>query len=137
MNRALQSGLALAWGSLLSVLVYLVAGGVLVTVVQAVFAGEVDAQGHPFGLRVLMFDLVAQGVSAFLAGAVTLRFAGGRWWLATVAIGGVLMSVLAAATWAWGSASPRWFNVLSLAITPPFFALGAAWRAAGEPRPAA
>jgi hypothetical protein len=131
MNRPRVSGFALVGGCLASLLVYLVAGAVLVTLVQRGFPGEVDAQGRAVGPHVLTLDLVAQAIATFAAGAVALPFVRGRWALATAVMGGVLLLVLAAATWSMWDLAPAWVNLLGLVTTLPFFALGAAFRSAG------
>ncbi len=121
----------LVWGSLLSALVFLVVGGLLSTAVRLACPGDFDALGHAFGKGALFLNILVQGLSAFAAGAVAAGYAGHDWRRATAFAGGGLFVLLLLATVAFWTAAPAWFNVVTLAMTLPFVALGAAWRGSG------
>jgi hypothetical protein len=121
-------------GVVLSTLTYLLLSICLVLVVHACLPGVVLAEGPVVERWSLVLDLAVQAIACFVAGAVALAHAHGSVRLATLAMGGAIFALVLASTIAFWSLVPDWYNETLIAMTLPFFALGAAWRRAAPGR---
>jgi hypothetical protein len=119
-------------GLLLSAATYLLAGLLLVLIVHALLPGEADARGHVTGRTPLLLDVGANAIACFLAGAVA---SGGTHFRARtrgLVACGLILAIAIVSTLSFWNATPAWYNWAILATTPPFTAIGVAWRKAAR-----
>ena len=119
-------------GFALSLLAYFAIDALLLTLAHGVSAPASSPFTGASDPLELALDLGAQAMACLAAGLLALAPRGATLKVATFGAGLPLFLITCVTTFAWWAHMPTWYNLTLLAVTWPFFILGAAWRASAR-----